>query len=207
MHASTTRTPRPSASRRGRRYAIAVACVGALALGTVGFGSTAAFAKSTPTVGVAKVKGVGKVLVDSKGKTLYTLTNGGTAVACSADVRRVLAAAHVVEHPEGREGRRRPRRRRQAGHGRRPARLSLHGRHQEGSGRRRGHQQLRWRLARRDDRRAGEQQLGLRLVVVGPRRATTATDRPRGRRGTRRSRRTTSPSSSSPRRCRARPRA
>ena len=36
------------------------------------------------------MKALGKVLVDSKGKTLYTLTNGGTAVAC---VFSVCAAA------------------------------------------------------------------------------------------------------------------
>ena len=104
MHASTTRIPRPHSPRRGRRYAVAVACVGALALGTVGFGSTAAFAKSAPTVGVAKVKGIGKVLVDSKGKTLYTLTNGGTAVACSGTCAAAWPPLTSSGTPKGAKG-------------------------------------------------------------------------------------------------------
>jgi predicted lipoprotein with Yx(FWY)xxD motif len=78
--------------------------VGALALGTVGFGSTAAFAKSTPTVGVAKVKGLGKVLVDSKGKTLYTLTNGGTAVACSSACAAAWPPLTSSSTPTGSKG-------------------------------------------------------------------------------------------------------
>ena len=104
MNASTARTTRTNASPRARRYAVAVACVGALALGTVGFATTAAFAKSTPTVGVAKVKGVGKVLVDSKGKTLYTLTNGGTAVACSADCAASWPPLTSSSTPKGAKG-------------------------------------------------------------------------------------------------------
>src|SRR5436190_21150670 len=61
-----------------------VVCAGALTLGAFGLGSTPAFAKSSkPTVSAAKVAGVGAVLVDSKGKTLYTLTDAGKAVDCT----------------------------------------------------------------------------------------------------------------------------
>src|SRR5258705_8648711 len=61
-----------------------VVCAGALALGAFGLGSTPAFAKSSkPTVSAAKVAAVGTVLVDSKNKTLYTLTNNGQAVDCT----------------------------------------------------------------------------------------------------------------------------
>jgi predicted lipoprotein with Yx(FWY)xxD motif len=60
-----------------------VLCAGALVLSAYGLGSTPAFAKSKPTVSATKVTGVGTVLVDSKGKTLYTLTNAGQAVDCT----------------------------------------------------------------------------------------------------------------------------
>lgn len=63
---------------------VAVACCAALALGAYGLGNTAAFAKqSKVTVAAARVSGVGSVLVDAKGKTLYTLTNAGQAVPCT----------------------------------------------------------------------------------------------------------------------------
>jgi predicted lipoprotein with Yx(FWY)xxD motif len=60
-----------------------VVCAGALAVGAFGLGSTPAFAKSKPTVSAVKVTGVGTVLVDSKGRTLYTLTDAGQAVDCT----------------------------------------------------------------------------------------------------------------------------
>jgi predicted lipoprotein with Yx(FWY)xxD motif len=72
------------ATRGGRLRWIAFACGAALLLSAYGLGSTAASAKSTkPTVAVAKVGSFGAVLVDSKGRTLYTFTNGGQPVPCS----------------------------------------------------------------------------------------------------------------------------
>jgi len=66
-----------------------IACAGALALGAYGLVSAPAFASSanssSPKVVVKtkKLKGLGIVLVDAKGRTLYTLTNGGQTVACT----------------------------------------------------------------------------------------------------------------------------
>jgi predicted lipoprotein with Yx(FWY)xxD motif len=81
-----------------------VACVGALALGTVGVGGTAASASSTPTVSVAKVKGVGKVLVDSKGMTLYTLTDAGKAVDCTGKCATFWPPLVTSGTPKGSKG-------------------------------------------------------------------------------------------------------
>ncbi len=77
-------TIRRSEVRAARLRWVVVVCCGALALSAYGLGSTDAFAKSSkPTVAVAKVAGVGTILVDAKGKTLYTLTNAGQAVPCT----------------------------------------------------------------------------------------------------------------------------
>ncbi|HXY93551.1 MAG TPA: hypothetical protein VEP49_13810 [Acidimicrobiia bacterium] len=76
----TARTAREVLRRRG----LAIACGAALALGVYSAGTTDAFAKSSkPTVAIATVAGVGSVLVDAKGRTLYTLTNNGQAVPCT----------------------------------------------------------------------------------------------------------------------------
>jgi predicted lipoprotein with Yx(FWY)xxD motif len=48
-----------------------------------GSDAIASSTKSKATVAALKVKGVGKVLVDSDRMTLYTLTNGGQAIACT----------------------------------------------------------------------------------------------------------------------------
>ena len=60
----------------------AIVCVGALAFAMCGLSGTAA-AKDQPTVSVAKVKGVGNVLVDSSKHTLYTLVNNHQPVDCT----------------------------------------------------------------------------------------------------------------------------
>jgi predicted lipoprotein with Yx(FWY)xxD motif len=63
---------------------IAVACGVVLGASAYGMSATPAFAKTTkPTVKVAKVAGVGSVLVDAKGFALYTFTNDGQAVPCT----------------------------------------------------------------------------------------------------------------------------
>jgi len=75
----------------GRRTAaswLVVLCAGTLALSAYGLGATAAGAKvsaaTAVTVKTAKVNGVGTVLVDSNGKTLYTHTNGTVAAGCDS---------------------------------------------------------------------------------------------------------------------------
>jgi predicted lipoprotein with Yx(FWY)xxD motif len=70
-------------SSRAPMRVLALLCGVALALGAYGFSATAASAKTKVTVGIGKVPGVGTVLVDAKGHTLYTLTNNGAAVACT----------------------------------------------------------------------------------------------------------------------------
>jgi predicted lipoprotein with Yx(FWY)xxD motif len=71
----------------GRRWA-AIACAGVVAFGAYGLVSTPAFASSKTssakvTVKTKNIKGIGTVLVDAKGRTLYTLTNAGQTVACT----------------------------------------------------------------------------------------------------------------------------
>jgi predicted lipoprotein with Yx(FWY)xxD motif len=70
---------------------VAMVCGGAVALSAYGLVGAPAFAESKSssgpkvTVGTKKLGGVGTVLVDAKGMTLYTLTSAGQAVACSGD--------------------------------------------------------------------------------------------------------------------------
>ncbi len=110
MHASSARQPmirigRSRGMHRTRRFAVAVACASVLALGTVAVGATAASAGSTPTVSVAKVKGVGKVLTDSKGKTLYTLTDAsGSAVDCTGQCATFWPPLTSSGTPKGSKG-------------------------------------------------------------------------------------------------------
>jgi predicted lipoprotein with Yx(FWY)xxD motif len=72
--------PRPR--MRGARGA-ALVCGVALALSAFGLTAGAAAAKTKPVVATAKIAGLGTVLVDARGRTLYTLTNGAAAVPCS----------------------------------------------------------------------------------------------------------------------------
>lgn len=70
---------------------VAIVCGGAVAVSAYGLAGAPAFATSKSssgpkvTVGTRKLSGVGTVLVDAKGRTLYTLTNAGQAVACTGD--------------------------------------------------------------------------------------------------------------------------
>jgi len=78
----TTPTVRAIPVRSARLLAAACAVMLAFAL----FGlSDAAVAKDQKTVSVGTVKGVGKVLVDAKNHTLYTLVDNGTNVDCTGD--------------------------------------------------------------------------------------------------------------------------
>ena len=85
---------------------LAVLCAAVFAVAVLGTG--AAGAKTTKTsVKVATVPGVGVVLVDPSGKTLYTLTDAnGAAVACtgqclSAWPPAMVSATAKVKAPKG----------------------------------------------------------------------------------------------------------
>ncbi len=85
---------------------LAVLCTAVFAVAMVG--TSAAGAKTTKTsVKVATVPGVGAVLVDTSGKTLYTLTDAnGAAVACTGQCLSAWPAAMVsatakVKAPKG----------------------------------------------------------------------------------------------------------
>jgi predicted lipoprotein with Yx(FWY)xxD motif len=70
-------------SKTGAARAIAAAFVAMFALAVFGAGPAGAATKKT-TVKVATVPGVGAVLVNPAGKTLYTLTDAnGAAIACT----------------------------------------------------------------------------------------------------------------------------
>jgi len=84
----TGRSPVVKPRTSGLRW-MAIVGVGAVVLSAYGLVGAPAFAKektsSAPkvTVKTKKLKGVGTVYVDAKGKTLYQLTNAGQAVACT----------------------------------------------------------------------------------------------------------------------------
>ena len=66
------------------RPAIGSIAVLALALGSLVVATApASAAKAPPTVTIVKAKGVGKILADSNGMALYTLTANGAAVPCT----------------------------------------------------------------------------------------------------------------------------
>lgn len=86
----TLRSSSPlSKPRTARLRWLGMFCAGAVALSAYGLVGAPAFgaskSSSTPkvTIKTRKVSGVGTVLVDAKGRTLYTLTNAGQAVACT----------------------------------------------------------------------------------------------------------------------------
>jgi len=84
MRRATAPTPTPHALRAGSARWVAAGCAGVLALGIYGLGDTAsAKTKAKPTVSIAKVKGLGNVLVNSKHHTLYSLLNNGQPVPCT----------------------------------------------------------------------------------------------------------------------------
>jgi predicted lipoprotein with Yx(FWY)xxD motif len=86
LHRSEGRTAPAVPSRRVTRGRAARlgAAAGAVVLASGLFGlSGTAVAKEQPTVSLAKLKGVGNVLVDSNKDTLYTLVNNHQAVDCT----------------------------------------------------------------------------------------------------------------------------
>jgi len=97
--------------RRSGLGRLAVVCGAALALSVFAVGGSAvasapAKTKAKQTVAVAKIPGVGTVLVDTEGKTVYTLTDNGTAVACTGGCASawppvMVAAGAKVKAPKG----------------------------------------------------------------------------------------------------------
>jgi predicted lipoprotein with Yx(FWY)xxD motif len=82
-------------STRGSARVLAVLCAAVLAFALFGVAGAGAATKKT-TVKVATVPGVGKVLVDRSGKTLYTLTDAsGVAVECTDACLSAWPAATV----------------------------------------------------------------------------------------------------------------
>src|SRR5262249_36020493 len=74
-------SPRRAVRRRPARLG-AFVCAGVLAFGIYGLSGSAG-AQSELTVSVAKVKGVGKALVDANDRPLYSLVNNHQPVACA----------------------------------------------------------------------------------------------------------------------------
>ena len=93
-------------STTGTARALAALCAAVFAFALFGFADAGAATKKT-TVKVATVPGVGAVLVDTSGKTLYTLTDAnGAAVACtdaclSAWPAAMASANAKVKAPKG----------------------------------------------------------------------------------------------------------
>lgn len=94
-------------STRGTARTLAVICAAVFAVAMIGATGAGAAAKPKTTVKVATVPGVGTVLVDTSGKTLYTLTDAdGAAVACTDACLQAWPAAMVsatakVKAPKG----------------------------------------------------------------------------------------------------------
>ena len=90
---------------RSPRFVVRSLMLVALALGMVAVGATpVAAAKKPPTVTVVKVPELGKVLADSNGMTLYTLTSNGAPVACTGACPSIwppLVASGAVKGAKG----------------------------------------------------------------------------------------------------------
>ncbi len=81
-----TLSPRHNVVRTVSARVAAILCAVALAATASALLDSSGASAQTPkaTVKITKVSGIGKVLADSNGRTLYTLTDGnGTAIACT----------------------------------------------------------------------------------------------------------------------------
>jgi predicted lipoprotein with Yx(FWY)xxD motif len=77
----------------------------ALALGSLALVVPAGAAKAAPTVTVVKAKGLVKILADSDGMALYTLTDDdGTAVACTDACASAWPPLTTTGSPKGAKG-------------------------------------------------------------------------------------------------------
>jgi len=94
-------------SKTGTARTLAVLCTAMFALALFGAGAAGAATKSKTTVKVGTVPGVGVVLVNPDGHTLYTLTDAnGAAVACTGACSSVwppytVTASTKVKAPKG----------------------------------------------------------------------------------------------------------
>ena len=91
---------------RSPRFALRSLVFVALALGMVGVAATpvSAAKKDPPTVTIVKVPGLGKVLADSNGMTLYTLTSNGAPVACTGACPSIWPPLIATGTPKGAKG-------------------------------------------------------------------------------------------------------
>jgi predicted lipoprotein with Yx(FWY)xxD motif len=77
----------------------------ALVLGSVVVATApASAAKSPPTVTIVKAKGLGKILADSNGMALYTLTANGAAVDCTDACQAAWPPLVTDGKPKGAKG-------------------------------------------------------------------------------------------------------
>ena len=88
------------------RWQVRAVAVSALAIVTLVMATAPvdAATKTPPTVTIVKVDGLGKVLADANGMTLYTLTSNGAAVPCTdtcAAVWPPLMASGTPKAPKG----------------------------------------------------------------------------------------------------------
>ena len=83
-----------------RSLVLAAVVLGSLAV----VAGPVAAAKAPPTVTVVKVKGIGKILADSKGMALYTLTADGAAVPCTEACLGAWPALMADGTPKGAKG-------------------------------------------------------------------------------------------------------
>jgi predicted lipoprotein with Yx(FWY)xxD motif len=112
MRRSLTDGSRRAKPRRARLRWFGLLCAGAVALAGYGFAGAPAFGTTTRssapkvTVKTKKVSGVGTVFVDANGRTLYTLTSNGQAVACSGSCAGVWPPLMVPagSTPKGAKG-------------------------------------------------------------------------------------------------------
>ena len=146
--------PRSSSPRADRRTRSAKASVSTTS-------TTTADSTSTAVVKTATDPRLGTILVDADGKTLYTLTNGGQAVACTGGCLTawpplLLPAGTTTATGSGRRDQARDDRRRAADLQVTQAGLPLYRFAADtaaGDANGEGAHQLRWHLARREDQR------------------------------------------------------
>jgi predicted lipoprotein with Yx(FWY)xxD motif len=82
------------------RFSVVAVVAGSLAMAAL----PASAAKKAPTVTVVKIDGLGKVLADANGKTLYTLTANGAPVACTGGCLAAWPPLIASGKPKGVKG-------------------------------------------------------------------------------------------------------
>ena len=82
------------------RFSLVAVVAGSLAIAEL----PASAAKKAPTVTIVKIDGLGKVLADANGKTLYTLTANGAPVACTGGCLAAWPPLIASGKPKGAKG-------------------------------------------------------------------------------------------------------